>query len=68
MIPTRWYSKMRLFGWLAWLSWRSFCWATDYPRKGHVCDWAHYDPLPCVLVDQADWPTEIRDWQKETEA
>ena len=50
MTPLRWYSRVRLLGWLAGVSWEVFCFASGYPRQGHVCDWSHLDPLPCDLV------------------
>ena len=62
MTPLHWYSKVRLLGWLAGISWRVFCYASDYPARGHVCDWAHYDPLPCALLSDEAWPTEVRDF------
>lgn len=41
--------KGTLRGWAAEIGWRLFCWATDYPLTGHVCDYAPAGALPCDI-------------------
>ena len=66
MTPLRWYSRVRLLGWLAGVSWEVFCFASGYPRQGHVCDWYHLDPLPCDLVKAEEVSVSLRAGEPRT--